>query len=717
MMTFMWRLRFEWRVAVPILLAVPIVALATSRLPLVRDFPGVVFIVVAVFASYFAGALVGVLACAEVTFLADALGFHSNPHVINQPSVIFAFMLAAAAGVVVSRAFVRERRARAESAESEARYRKLLESTFDAVILSVDGTIVDVGLGFERLWGYAPEDAIGRPLLDFIAPPSVDVVRENLARRGESPMEVVVTARDGTERIVRVVAQNVTYRGADARLAAITDVTADRAGEAEREAVEQRFRTLFEAVPVGVTLATIDGLYLEANHVFCELAGRSRDEIVGRHFSAFVDERTNRDPDVLAAILQGESGPFEFESSVIRPDGAPVPVRVGIAVVRDADGAPLYSVAVNESIAEQRELEAQVRQTQKMEAIGRLASGIAHDFNNLLTVIGGNVQLLDSAGLGDDAQRRVAEIGAAAERAAGLTRQLLTFSRPREPRLDDVDVNDLVHDVVDGLLRRLIGADVAIDAVLAEDVPHVRADALDLEQVLINLAVNARDAMPEGGHLTIATESVGDQVLLRVADTGTGIDDATQEHIFEPFFTTKPRGEGTGLGLANAYGVVTRAGGTIAVASEVGRGTTFTISLPVGDPPDGPPEERRPLEPSRTGRVLFVDDEAAVRRVAEATLARAGHELVLAADGHEALALLEEGEKVDLLVTDLDMPGMSGLELAERVRATRPELGILFISGYAERILGAGLDSEIDLLEKPFSPVILLERVARALPR
>jgi two-component system, cell cycle sensor histidine kinase and response regulator CckA len=710
-------LRFEWKPALVVFLVSPLIGVAVSRVPLVREFPGVIFIIIAIFASYYAGAVVGVLACAEVVIVADALGIRNNANVINQADILVAFGLAALAGVVVSRAFVRERRSLASLAESEQRHRQLLAATFDAVILSVDGTIVEVDTGFERLWGYTAVEAVGRPLLDFVAPDFVPTLQANLAAELAEPIELGIVARQGSEHIVRVVAQRVVYGGMPARLSAVTDVTAERLVEAERVAAERRYRTLFESVPVGVTLASIDGIYLEANEIFCRLAGRSREEVVGHHFTEFAPPGEGGDPEVLDAILRGESGPFNFEASVLDPLGIGTPVRVSVALVRDEDGAPLYTVTVLESIAEQRQLEAQVRQTQKMEAIGRLASGIAHDFNNLLTVIGGNVMLLDSVGLDAEARRRVQEIGAAADRASGLTRQLLTFSRPREPRLDNVDLNELVDDVVDGLLRRLIGAKVVVKAQLANDLPPVLADGLELEQVIINLAVNARDAMPEGGSLTLSTDRAGDRVVLRVADTGSGIDEITREHIFEPFFTTKPRGEGTGLGLANVYGIVTRVGGAISVESEVGHGTTFEIALPIGGrvgPSAGDPE---PVDLSRTGRVLFVDDEAAVRRIAETTLSRAGHRPVLAAGGEEALELLAAGEAIDLLVTDLEMPGMNGLELAERVRASRPQLGVLFISGYPGRVLGSRgeIDPDFDLLEKPFSPVVLLERVARAL--
>jgi two-component system cell cycle sensor histidine kinase/response regulator CckA len=711
------RIRFEWRSALPAILVQPLMALVVAKVPLVSQFPGLVFVVDALLASYYAGAVVGIVASAEVVFIGGAIGIHPKP-ALNVVNLTAAFLIAAVGGVVISRLFMRERTIRKEAAESEVRYRRLLEATFDAVVLSADGAIVQVSSGFERLWGYSPEDAVGHSLLEFIAPSSRSKVSERLSSRTDEPIELEIVTSEGEERTIRVVAQNVDYRGRPARLAAITDVTMEMEAAQERVAAEQRYRALFEAVPVGVTLATIDGVYLEANSVYCELVGRSRDKIVGHHFTEFTDPLTNRDPDILEAVRRGESGPFEFETAITAPSGTATPVRVGIAVVRDDDGTPLYSVTVNESIAERRELEAQIRQQQKMDAIGRLASGIAHDFNNLLTVIGGNVLLLGSSELAAEARRRVDEIGTAAERAGQLTRQLLTFSRSREPSYDELDLNELVQEVVDGMLRRLIGANVEVQTVISPAPLPLLADGVELEQVLINLAVNARDAMPNGGTLTIGTGRTADSVLLRVSDTGTGMDEGTRERIFEPFFTTKPRGEGTGLGLANVYGIVARMGGTIAVDSTPGEGTTFTVTTPASV--TARPEEGTSSDvqggTARVARVLVVDDEEAVRRVAGATLSRAGHEPILAADGNEALGLLTERAPIDLLITDLEMPGMNGLELAKLARATCPGLGVLFISGYPDRVLSTATDTgAIDLLEKPFSPMILLERVARAL--
>ena len=694
----------------------PLLALVAVRVPLVDQFPGVLLIAGAAAGSYVAGALVGTLSLAEA--LAVLLLLRPHPQPVTAGGVVAGVIVAGLAGIGVAKAFARERLGRQAVAEEQERHRRLLDMTFDAIVLSADGMIVDVSAGFEALTGLSREQANGRPLLDFVAPESVEAARQLMLTGGSGPIEIGAFAGDGRPRTVRVVSQDVVHRGRAARLSAIKDITAEQAAEQERRAVEQRFRGLFESAAVGVALTTIGGVYLEANDVYCELVGRSCDDVVGHHFSEFVAPGEGGHPEVLDAILRGDPGPFRFEDAMLDAAGARVPVRVTVSLVRDDDGAPLHAVAILEPIAAQRRREAQVRQKQKMEAIGQLAGGIAHDFNNLLTVIGGNVLLAGMTELPDDARTHVAEISAAADRAGTLTRQLLTFSRAQEPELSEIDLNRLVAGLED-MLARLIGADVAVDVLLEPGLPAVVADPVQLELVLINLAANARDAMPGGGRLTIRTERAGDAVALSVADTGTGMDGATRERVFEPFFTTKPAGEGAGLGLANVYGIVLRAGGEIEVDSELGEGSTFRVTLPATASQRSPAfvddEDEEELV-AKTGSILFVDDEPSVRRIAGVALTRAGHEMVFAANGEEALALLASGRSVDLLVTDVVMPGMNGIELAERVRAERPALAILFISGYADRVLGAySGEGPIEVLDKPFTPAALAERVAQAL--
>jgi signal transduction histidine kinase len=377
-------------------------------------------------------------------------------------------------------------------------------------------------------------------------------------------------------------------------------------------------------------------------------------------------------------------------------------------VRRSEDGELLGVTGGLVDVTEQRQLELQLRQAQKMEAVGRLAGGVAHDFNNLLLAIRGNAELL-RAEHGD-----AEELGAivlAADRAAELTRQLLEFSRT-EAATTTVDLNEAVTES-ERLLRRLLGADIAIETSLGDGVGHVPCDALSIEQIVLNLAVNARDAMPAGGRLVISTSRFAGEALLAVEDDGTGMDPETARRAFEPFFTTKDIGKGTGLGLATVYAIAERAGGRVEVESTVGRGTRFVIRLPAvaAAPVLAPP----PATAEETGSelVLVVEDDAAVRDVVERMLEGRGYEIVTAGEPAVALSLVEDGLAPDLVVSDLVMPGMGGAALASRIDELRPGQRFLFISGYSETpadLLGASA-----LLRKPFTAAELASAVRDAL--
>jgi CheY-like chemotaxis protein len=365
---------------------------------------------------------------------------------------------------------------------------------------------------------------------------------------------------------------------------------------------------------------------------------------------------------------------------------------------------------------EQRRLEDQVRQTQKMEAVGRLAGGVAHDFNNQLTVINGCADLLlDEAPPGEPAHGLADEIRRAGEQAASLTRQLLAFGRRQITAPTILDLNDVVREV-EKMLRRLIGEHIELATDLEPAGARVKADPGLMVQLLMNLAVNARDAMPDGGRLTVRTQVIKGRVRLMVADTGVGMDAQTKAHIFEPFFTTKPAGEGTGIGLATVHGIVEQSGGSIAVESAPGSGTTFRIELPSCVDALPAPETLRPARAQPVSRetVLLVEDEDLVRSLAQRVLEQRGYRVFAAQGATDALDLHSQiPGRVDLVVTDVVMPGLGGRQLAERLRERQPDLPVLFMSGYTtDDVLRQGIQAEeMHFIQKPFTPDGLARKV------
>jgi PAS domain S-box-containing protein len=505
------------------------------------------------------------------------------------------------------------------------------------------------------------------------------------------------------------------------------DITEQKLGaEALRES-EARYRAIADATFDGI-LVSRDGVILDVNRGIVEIFGYPVEEVVGQTLDRFVA------PESRAQVLRlfGASVEGVFEIVGQRRDGSTVRLE---CIVRNSThgGQPARLTALRD-VSQRRALEAQLRQAQKMEAVGRLAGGVAHDFNNLLTVITSYSQLLmEDMGTADPRRADLAEIQKAAGGAATLTRQLLAFSRQQvlEPKVIDLD------EVVAGagkMLKRLIGEDVELVTVLAPDLGMVKADPGQIEQVIMNLAVNARDAMPDGGKLTIETTNVvlgeeytrehlpvpaGSYALLSVSDTGTGMDEATKARLFEPFFTTKDQGKGTGLGLATVYGIVKQSGGFIWVYSELGQGTTFKVYLPRVD--EAVSESAAPAPPQSlhgSETVLIAEDAAPVRSVAREVLRRHGYRVLAAADGPSALELAAAHPgPIDLLITDVIMPEMSGRQLADRLRDLRTTLRVLFVSGYTDdAIVRHGiLEPGIAFLQKPFSPESLARKVREVL--
>ena len=512
------------------------------------------------------------------------------------------------------------------------------------------------------------------------------------------------------------------------------DIAERKRTERELRQSEEKYRGLFEQSPYGTFLAHSDGTIIDANTALVAMLGyKSKEELLARNLNRDIYEN---EEDRRSAIRKCEEmGQVHgIEANWKRQDKAVIVVRMSGRTVRDATGRTKLYEVIAEDITERRSLEKQFLQAQKMEAVGRLAGGVAHDFNNALGVITGYSQLLaPTLEVEDPRRKQVEEIGNAGRRAASLTRQLLAFSRKQVIQPVLLDLNSVVTDI-DKMLRRLIGEDIDLTIVRESKLKTVKADRGQMEQILMNLAVNARDAMPQGGKLIIETANVevdeayvrlhpfakvGNYVVLNVSDTGCGIPQDVQAHVFEPFFTTKEAGKGTGLGLSTVYGIVKQNNGHICLYSEVGQGTTFRIYLPELQDAAAlpPPEEIRPL-PRGTETVLLAEDEDGMRELTREFLEGRGFVVLEARDGRQALEIADRHSgPIHLLLTDLIMPGMSGRELAQEFLRLRPETKLLYMSGYTQDLITQHgvLEPGTALIEKPFSIDALLSQVRRIL--
>jgi len=539
--------------------------------------------------------------------------------------------------------------------------------------------------------------------------------------------------------VVQTYSKNIRYGQQDKEI--LTFVARQLASAVEIKRNEQalrrseaRYRSLVQSSVYGIYRSSLEGRFLDVNPALITMLGYSSAEEV-----LLLDPEKDvfEQPEEQARLIEEfrRSGRMDgFEVKWKRKDGSAITVRISGRAVSSADEPADVLEAIAEDVTERRVLEDQFRQAQKMEAVGRLAGGVAHDFNNLLMVISGYTEvILAKLEPNHPLQEKARSIQQAADRATTLTRQLLAFSRKQLLELKVVDVNSIVEDM-ERLLRPLIGETVELATNLAPEAGHIRADAGQLEQVLMNLVVNAKDAMPSGGKLTIQTQNVvvdenhhrgqtfirpGQYVTLSVSDTGTGMDKETQSRIFEPFFTTKEKGKGTGLGLSTVYGIVKQSGGYVMVQSEKGHGTTFNIYLPrVEATTDihAAPVLRAAEGGSET--VLLVEDEESVRQLVRETLHVKGYRVIEAENGEAGLAAAaRHGGKIDLVITDVVMPGMGGREMVKHMTDTRPETKVLYLSGYTEdAILSEGtIESGTAFLQKPFTLQNLSRKVREVL--
>lgn len=515
--------------------------------------------------------------------------------------------------------------------------------------------------------------------------------------------------------------------------------------EALRDSRE-RFRAIFENAGIGMALGGFDGKFLMVNKTLCKMLGYEEQELIGKTLPVVDVVDLEEDFMLMGKLVKQELDFYQQEKRYRKKDGDIIWGRSTVSLIFGEGGDPAYALGMLEDITERKKAEEklvqkehELMQAQKMEAVGRLAGGVAHDFNNLLTAISGNTSiLLSEMEKGDPRRADLLEVEKAAQRAAGLTKQLLAFSRNEKATLESVKMVSFVleqHEMLD----RLIGEDIQLEVDLPEEEVFAVIDSVQMGQIFLNLAVNARDAMPQGGTLRIAlskddsTENRDrtslqenkEQLKIEVSDTGVGIPEEYREKIFEPFFTTKKRGSGTGLGLSTLYGVVKNFDGEVQVASEVGKGTTFTILLPISveEPKEDNSKGSRKQEENRAGAesgnsvkgtILLVEDDEAVRKLSRRFLTRGGYWVLEAENSAEALQICQEFPgHLDLLLSDVIMPETSGPRLAEKIHHVRPRLPVLYMSGYTQDVVTqrGELDNQQDFLEKPFEEERLLEAV------
>ncbi len=630
--------------------------------------------------------------------------------------------------------------------EREQRFRQVVENISEAYyVMTANFTeTLYISPAYETIWGRSCRSLYEDPrsFLDPVPVEDRERLEAYIARiqAGEDAGEVEfrVIRPDGQARWVLGHAVPIRDEHGDVyRIAGVAlDITERKQAEDGLRASERRLRMLFETVNLIVLGLDSQGIVDYVNPFLLQLTGYTRDEAVGSNwFERFLPKAQQADVSgVFLELLERNLHPHS-RNAIVTKAGEERMISWHNTVLRDAQGRPSGTLSIGEDITEHQRLEEQFRQSQKMEAVGRLAGGVAHDFNNLLTVILGYVDLVrDDLPEGDRARQDLAEIRKAATQASSLTTQLLAFSRHQVLQTTVLTVNDLVEDLRK-MLRRLIGEDVELRLDLHPDAGNVRADPGQLQQVLMNLVVNARDAMPTGGTFRIETALVelpgprapprepvvpGRYMLLTVSDTGTGMDAETRARVFEPFFTTKEKGRGTGLGLSTVYGIVQQSGGYVWVESELGRGTTFRICLPTVDAPAEGLAVAVEVAATLTGTetVLVAEDDAMLRPLVTGLLQRQGYRVLVAQNADEALAIARDHiSSVHLLLTDVVMPGGSGRELGRRLAELRPETRVLYMSGYTDDAMARHgvLDPGLAFLQKPFTPAALMRKVREVL--
>jgi len=633
----------------------------------------------------------------------------------------------------------------------------ILEAIPDALVaVNRQGVIIQVNSQTETLFAYTRDELIGQKV-EMLVPERqraghgqhrADYHQHPKIRRMGSGLDLYGRRRDGSEFPVEISLSPIGTDGGTIVLSAIRDISdrkhienelrraheeLDRRKTRELRDSQNRLALIVDSSQDAIIGKNLDGIITHWNKGAEHMYGYTSQEMIGRPVSTLSpSDRTNEIPGILEKIRRGERVEY-FESVRVTKDGRRVNVSISVSPIYDAEGRVVGASAIARNITAQKKIEDQLRQSQKMEAVGRLAGGVAHDFNNLLGIVTACSELLRTR-VGGENLEYLDNIREAAKRGAALTRQLLAFSRRQPVEAQVLDWNERLKEV-SKLLRPLMGDDVEIAVLPRSATAIVEADAGQLDQIAVNLAVNARDAMPHGGKLIIETGVfdfdegfarehppmvAGRYVMLAISDNGVGMSEATRSRIFEPFFTTKEIGKGTGLGLATVYGIVKQSGGHIWVYSEPDRGTTFKIYLPCADHKLGTKAEEKveALPPRRDGvTVLLAEDDVIMRRLTRKILEEHGYTVLEAEDGKTALdALGADHAAIDLVLTDVVMKGMSGPELVLRLMDTHPQMKVVYMSGYTgELVASQGVDSGIRLLEKPFTRGSLLKTIDTAL--
>ena len=642
-------------------------------------------------------------------------------------------------GSVIARDVTAQKRA--EEALRKANETSIYASPIPIVAADTGRRVTMWNPAAEALFGWSEQEVVGKanpsiPREEFLD--AAHLHRDLLSGQIVTNREVRRQKRDGSRVTVNMSAAPI--RDADRKVKGIIgfliDITEQREAQEALKLAERKYRAIFENSVEGIYQTTPDGKYISANPALVHMLGFDTEaELIDARTDIRMQEYVNPEMhDEFVKGMRDHGSVQKFEYEAYRKDGKSIWVSENARAVRTPQGNIHHFEGTVQEITQHRELEQQLRQMQKIEAIGRLAGGVAHDFNNILMAISSYAELLDRK-LTDDAMRRYAdEIVKATDRGSSLTQGLLTFSRKQVSSPKIIDLNALIAEQLT-MLKRLIPEDIEVNFTPGDQIENVKVDPSQLEQVIMNLVINARDAMPSGGRLVLETSDAqldhalavshnepqaGQYVLLAVSDNGCGMDSETKSRIFEPFFTTKEQGKGTGLGLATVFGIVKHAGGHIVVKSESGLGTTFKVFFPAvaGKAQPATKQEDRLTSVLGTGTILLVEDEDGVRNSAAEYLSENGYTVLKAKGGREALQMAEQYEHdIDLLLTDLVMPQMSGTELAKKIAEMRPQICTIFMSGYSNNLLSGQqmMDPRHVLLQKPFRLAALGERVRDAL--